>query len=356
MAITRVRVGDRSGRIIADIAPAVATVSWILDKPGRCNFTMARTDSKATADVLAVANRVYMEFDNGFPPWGGTIELPRSWGEGVIGITCYTLDYTFNFRITGKNRNYYYRSVGDIFSDLVTRAEAAQSLGVRIGNVWTGGGLHSPQYHYRDMYDIFTASLAKMEYCDFDFTPVVESGRILFEANFYERRGADKSTNIMLIEGPNANIANVTLEEQGPVYNRVTAIGSGSTWDDARQTATAMDSDSIEEIGLREKKEQYNSVLFDATLDRHAQTEIKLSSRGRKMVKLEVADALPARFADYDVGDIVKVVAPSLYFNGLSIPVRVTAREWDDVGRRCSLVVEEWRNVTPMLSGDTGDL
>ncbi len=356
MAIARVQVGDRSGRIIADIAPAVATASWILDKAGQCKFSMTRTDPKSTKDVLAIGNRVYVEFDNGFPAWGGTIDYPRSWGDGRIGVTCYTLEYTFNYRITSKNRNYYYRSVGNIFSDLVTRADAAQDLGVRIGSVWLGGGLHSPQYHYRDLYDIFTASLAKMEYCDFDFAPYIESGRILFNANFYERKGADKSVNILLIEGPNSNIANVTLEEQGPVWNRVTAIGSGSTWDDSRLTATATDPDSIEEIGLREKKEQFNSVLYDATLDRHAQTEIKLSSRGRKMIKLEVVDSLPARFADYDVGDIVRVIAPSLHFNGLDIPVRVVAREWNDAGGRCSLVVEEWRNVTPMLSGDTEDV
>jgi hypothetical protein len=65
MAITRIQVGDRSGRIIADIAPAVSIVSWILNKAGQCKFVMARTDSKATKDVLAVANRVYIEFDNG---------------------------------------------------------------------------------------------------------------------------------------------------------------------------------------------------------------------------------------------------------------------------------------------------
>lgn len=353
IGIARVRVGDRSGRIIADIAPAMRTVSWILDKPGRCNFVMARTDTQATADVLAIANRVYIEFDNGFPAWGGLIDYPRSWGDGTIGISAYTMEQAFSARITSKNRNYYNRSAGYIFQDLVTRANNAQDLGVRTGTIWMGGGLHSPSYHFRDLYDIFTASLAKMEYCDFDFIPYVESGRILFHANFYERRGADKSVNVVLIEGANSNIANVTLDEQGPVANRVTAIGSGSVWDDTRVTATATDPASIEEIGLREASNLYNSVIFDTTLQRHAETEIKLSSRGRKMVRLEVANALPARFADYDVGDIVRVVAPSLYFNGLNIPVRVMAREWDDVSRRCSLVVEEWRNVTPMLSGET---
>lgn len=354
IGITRIQVGDRIGRIIAEIQPAVSAINWILDKPGTCRFTMAKTDTKATADVLAVGNRVYVEFDNGFPVWGGTVELPRSWGDGQIGITCYTLDYYLSWRVTSKNRTYYYKPVGHIFQDLLTLANARQDMGLRIGSVWMGGGLHSPAYHYRDLYDVFANGLSKMEYCDFDFIPFVENGRIMFHANFYERRGADKSANIILIEGANSNIANVTLEEQGPVANRVTAIGSGSVWDDTRVTATATDPDSIEQIGMREKALTFGSSLIGATLERQAQTEIKLASRARRMIRLEVADALPARFADYDVGDIIRVVAPSLDFNGLNVPVRVVAREYDDVSRRCSLVVEEWRNVKPLLSGDAG--
>ena len=351
--IARIQVGDRSGRIIGQIEPAVKTISWIINKPGRFAFTMARTDPKATADILTIGNRVYVEFDNGFPAWGGTIELPRSWDGGEIGITCYTLDYTLSWRITSKNRAYYYRPVGNIFSELVTLANAAQNMGLRVGSVWMGGGEHSPRYHYRELYDLFAYSLAKMESCDFDFTPVVEDGRILFDANLYERRGADKSANIVLIEGPRSNIANVSLEEQGPVANRVVAIGSGSVWDDTRVTATATDPESIEDIGLREKSTLYSSVLFDTTLDRHAQYEIKLASRPRKMIRLEVADALPARFAGYSHGDIIRVIAPSMDFHGLNTRMRVMAREYDDVSGRCSLVVEEWRDVTPIMSGDT---
>ena len=72
----RCLVGDVSGRIIGELSPEIGPISWRLNEVGRAEFSVARTDDKATEDTLGFGNRIAFQFENGLPDWAGVIDPP----------------------------------------------------------------------------------------------------------------------------------------------------------------------------------------------------------------------------------------------------------------------------------------
>ena len=339
MSFARFIVGNKLGTTIAELSPDIGTVSWRLNKVGVVDFSIAVTDPKATEDNLKYGNRVLIEFSNGLPGWGGVIDPPRKWDGSNIVCRAYSGAYLFDYRITDKGRYFSGASAGTIFQSLIQETNAVEDTGVDIGNIYTGGSGHSPSYHYKNLLDIFQKSLTnRLSTSDFDFIPSESGGEIIFTARFYESKGIDR-TQLALTQG--ANLTRIKLIEQGPIINSWDVAGEGSNWGSDRLTAQEQNADSISLYGLRQGSKIYSDVSIQGTLDDHAENLLDDSENPYNIFELEVADKLPAKFADYDLGDTVSLVAPDYGFAGTKTTVRILDRSYDPSNGLCDLVVQE---------------
>lgn len=343
VGLTSVLLADRFGQPLTEIVADVGPVSWVLNGVGKSAVTLSMSDSKATERHLQIGNRVYMTFDNGLPPWGGVLDLPRSWQKFTVTVTAYGIERALEFRCTGKNDSFYERSAGHIFQELLRREEQQEPLGIRIGEVWMGGRPHWPRYHYKSLWYVLDYSLRRLERCDFRFIPYLDSeGRVRFRAEFYQVAGQDRSSNVAIVEGRNA-AAGLSLTEQGQVVNTHFAVAEGQTWGSERLVVAGRDTESVARYGLRETGKVYSGVSMPGTLEMHARNTLRTNSEPRRIFNFDVTNHAPGQFGDYDLGDTIRCVLPSFGFGGYDDEVRVMAREYDPATGRCTLVVEEPR-------------
>jgi len=250
--MTQVLIGDRFGRLIAEANPLIGPVSWRLNDIGKTTLTFSKNDSKVKARFLRSGNRVMIKFssDLGLPPWGGVMDLPIKWTEDAVEVSCYSIEYMLQFRITPKTRAFKAVPVSRIFRRLLLEANLEQEMGITIGRLWGGGRLHSPRYHYKSIWWVIKESLIKLEFCDVKFVPSVnDDGYIEFRAQMHEKLGDDKSASRALKEG--RNVSSAQLTEQGPITNQFSAVGSGSTWGTERKARVYQRLASSNKYGLR---------------------------------------------------------------------------------------------------------
>lgn len=339
MAFSRFLVGDKFGNILTELSPDIGQISWRLNKVGKVKFFMASTDPKAIKDYLKYGNRVLIEFENGLPNWGGIIDPPRAWDGSNIRCASYSALQIFKYRQTDKGRYFSNDPVGIIFQSLIQETNEIEDTGVKIGTIWTGGELHSPDYHFKDLLTIFQNSLTKrMSTSDFDFVPSISQDKIIFTANFYDSKGSDKS-QIALIDGE--NVSGMKLTEQGPIINWWDAAGEGTNWGTDRLTANVINSESLSLYGLRQNAKVYADVSVQSTLDNNAANLLDKSEWPYNVFEIEVQDVEPAGFADYDLGDIVSLTAPDYGFEGTDTTVRILGRGFKPDSGICNLLVQE---------------
>ncbi|HIP95654.1 MAG TPA: hypothetical protein EYH32_00380 [Anaerolineae bacterium] len=347
----RLLVGDRTGMVLGEIVTEIGPVSWRLNGIGVAEFAVARSAPAFREDWLRFGNRVLIEFDNGLPAWGGIIDFPREWNARGVKIKARGLGSLLKYRITAKTKYFNAVPVGRIFHDVLDDADKRQALGlVWDGPIWMGGGAHYPRYHFKSVWWVLTESIRKMENCDFRFVPLLRDGKIVFRPELHEVLGEDKRHKVALWEGD--NVTDVVMSEQGPVINYVVVPGSGTGWGDDRQVAYAKEEESKQLYGLREDCVLRAGVTQVTTLHRHAEWYIREMAYPHTRMTLHVTNTTPARFSDYDVGDIVRVVLPSYGFCGYDRACRVLAREFDPVTGRCAVVLEERFAPTPALLDD----
>lgn len=331
----RTLIADQFGVVRDELTIDLASVSWVLNGIGRVQFRIAASDAKATPENLQPSNRVLIQFANGLPDWGGVIDLPRVWDNGIMTVNAYSIEHLLQYRLTDRSTAFDGAPAGAILARVLQEMNATQPEGITLGQIWLGGQAHHPRYNYKNIWQIVD-SIHGMEKCDIVFRPVFSGGRITFIANLLERWGEDKSDRYALVEG--ANISSIRYEEQGPLCNAVVAAGAGTTWTD-RQVVRAEDNISIQRYGLRERLDVYADVTYTSTLEMHARNRLAQAYPLRRF-GLEVVDAEPARFSAYDVGDILLLQVSSAGW-GYSGKVRVVGREFRGDGR-CILAVDEW--------------
>jgi hypothetical protein len=339
MNYARLIVANQFGTVLDELQPDIDFASWRLNNIGQCKFTIAVNAPKATETNLRYGNRVVVEFENDLPDWGGVINTPRLWKDGKITITAYSGEYLFKYRTTDKGRYFTNQTIGQIYTALINEANTIFPTGVVTGSVYGAGTLHSPDYHFKSLLDIFRKSLTgRMSTFDFDVTPVIAAGKITFKANLYSSRGSDKSS-LALIEG--TNLAPAKLNEQGPIVNSWDLAGEGTGWGDERLTHNEQDVDSIGKYGFRESSRVYGDVSDPATLQQHGATHISNTKNPFNIFTLSALDVKPTKFAAYEHGDVVSLLAPSVGFGGTETTVRILAREISPQENECALVVQE---------------
>lgn len=334
-------IGDRFGRAIAEIIPEWGPISWRLNDVGLAPFALSAGDEKATELVLQYGNRVYLDFDNGLPPWGGVIDPTRGWTEdGKIAVSSFSGEYMLGWRRTPRTRAFVGMTAGEIFQALILEANELDDLGISLGNIWTGGEAYTLELHYADVLQVIRGELCgKLTTAEFAILPVLEHGRISFRAEFYERRGSDKP-NVVLLEGK--NLSGESLVEHGPIVNDWALAGAGSGWGEDRLTSEGgtsnVDTDSIGKYGLRQDAAVFGDIKIQSTLDAQAATLLAASKNPVKLASGYASNLAPALFADYDLGDRIRVILYSKGFGGTDTTHRVTTREFDPASGLCGLV------------------
>lgn len=339
MSLARILIGDLSGKLIAELTPDVGSVNWRISNIGTCKFSISRRDPKATEINLRFGNKVFIEFDNGLPDWGGVIDLPRTWSDEEIEISVYSGEQILGYRTTDKGRYFKGKTIGEIFSSLISDANDAWPFEISAGEIFMGGDTHSPAYHFKPLLEIMQKSLCeRISNFEFNVTPYLEGSTIKFSANLYESLGTDKP-GIALIQG--SNLTPVKLKEQGPIVNAWHLAGEGTSWGASRLISSVENVDSISKYGLREDSKIESGTKDQAALDSQAAVYLEASRNPHNLFTIAAIDREPALFSEYGVGDTISLLAPSVGFGGTNTKVRIIAREYQPDQAVCVLAVEE---------------
>jgi len=335
-------VADGSGRILAQLRPDIGRMSWRFNEVGQAAWSLARSDEKLREEYLRFGNQVLIQFDNGLRPWGGVIGGAYEWSGASVSFMAYSGEALLGRRLTARTRRFDGETVGAIALALLAEAEGVWPVGVRPGNVWMGGAAHYPEYHYKRLEDVVRDSLVENLSAEaFDVSAREERGYIVFELNLYERRGTAKG-NVALVE--NQNVTDRRFRVEDNIVNAWYMAGEGSDWGDtSRVYAEAVDEESVRLHGRREDFELRSGVIYQSTLDATIQRRLEATAYPTRVLALATTDDRPGRFRDYDVGDEVLCVLPSVDWNGLRGMYRVLGREFFPAQGVCDLVLQEAR-------------
>lgn len=337
-------IGDANGRVLAEIRPFIQSVAWRRSRPSKVQIDLARSDAGLVEAYLRFGNRLYLEFDNGLPPWGGVIDDPREWDFDRQIATASSAERLVYRRRTVRTVQFRGSTVGAIFGALIEQALAYYPAGfMRAGSVWGGGGEHSVTYHYHNLGRIFEESLVgRLSAYSWDVSPLLETRQtgtcIVFEANLY---GPGRDLVNYALEEP-ANVTAWRGRERGDITNDWVMVGDNvDGWGDERLTAVATDAASIAQYGLAQGFEVRQGVVEQSTLDETVVNRLAKTAWPRAELALETANRNPAKFADYRLHDTIPLTLVSYGYGGWSGRVRVLAREFHPDSGVCDLVIEE---------------
>lgn len=340
MTVIQATIFNQANNTLGEISPAWDSISWRLNGEGMAKFSMPYSDRMCRRDVLRTSNRLYIALDNGLPAWGGVIDLPETQDDKGVSETAYTGERILAWRETGKNDVFELAAPGSIFRSLIENANGTRNTGIEIGDIFTGGTQISRTFHLHELLTQFQ-KLASDSGMDFGVLPVYSAGRLSFRAHWYERRGRDLRGQVKLIEGNNVQSANRT--RQGNIANRILLAGGGPDWSEDRYVADESDAASVSEFDYREWGEVDVGITHSPTLDANAAEKLAQMAWPVNSISLNMLNADPSPFADYDVGDIVSaelfLKSSEWVYEG---NVRIIAREFTPGTGQCRLEIQEW--------------
>jgi len=334
---TRIQIFSNTGSRIGEI-DANVTRSWKLNDYGSGSFAMSLEDAKAVVDYLQFGNFVYMTNDK-LPDWGGMIDTPRTWGNGVITSSIYQAEYALKSENTGHRVDKFSGSPGGIFTEL-TRKKLGTTIPVLPGDIFGSGVDQKKVYNYGQIYQA-CKDLADESGHDWDLSPAIDAnGSLYFTANWYERKGVDRQYH--LYEDLNIRLSDRVLIEQGAIVNNVIGFGNGSAWT-SKPVSSSRDEESASKYG-------YRTIAVSLSVDSQSQTEEgtrnylaenKEPRRTFDLVALDVEDT----YSNIRIGDTLPIDFYTVGFTGgevgLSTRVRVLQMAFDDIQNQLRLVVDE---------------
>jgi len=343
-----ISIYDHDGYELAEIEASIE-VNWILNEYGNASFTLPVRDPKCTEVNLRYGNFVLVRFrdENNapvLPDWCGMIDTPREWLNQQVKISCYSAEYILTKR-TGTRDETVTGVAGALFQRCINRANEDADTLIRLGNVYGGGSERQLTFHYQQIYKAVTGDgtggLAQRAENDFEIVPdVQQSGRLQFLANWYERAGVDRLTQ--LIEG--YNIERTTVREQGRLTNDLVGYGDGATWPD-RPVYHAKDQELIGKYGLMKDSfsagaSEYGTVRVNTEQEIARRKQPTLSLR---LAALDVADT----YANIRLGDRLPLRLTTAGFAdangeiGLSTVVRIVGMKYNTDAHKLELTCEE---------------
>jgi hypothetical protein len=335
---------DKSGSSLGEFIDAeFKSALWRFGRTGTASYSFSPKGSKTSRSNLRPGNRALIKFADGLPDWGGILDWPIILGSGRdVEISFYEADHLLDWRVSGQNEVFSGTVTGAIISALMQTANATYATGIYMGDIYSGGTAHTRDYHYVPLLDAIRDLHNESGY-DYAVMPVLVNGKLVFDLYWYESRGTDRRDNLALIEG--VNVGEISVAEQGPIYNRIIVIGKGDDWSSSRPVKFAESTESRSYYGLRESPKFYLDIDDATTLQAIADALLAASEWPYvRMTLTGVTDDDPAPFSTYHIGDILILEALQTYGEfSYNIPVRILARERLADGT-CTLEVEEWRD------------
>jgi hypothetical protein len=335
---------DKTGVHLGEFVDAeFKSASWRLGQTGQALYAFSPQGAKVSRSNLRPGNRALIKFGDGLPNWGGVLDWPIALASGKdIDITFYEADRLLSWRVTGQNEVFSSTATGAIVSALIQNANAAYATGVYVGDIYSGGTAQSRDYHYIPLLEAIRSMQSESGY-DYAVVPVVANGKLVFDLYWYERRGTDRRDEILLAEGK--NIGEISVSEQGPVYNRIITIGKGDDWGTDRPVKFANDGDSQSRYGLRVSPRFYLDISDEMTLQAISDALLETAKEPYvRMTLYGVTNDEPAPFSTYHVGDIVTLQALQTYDEfSYDITARILSRQREADGT-CTLEIEQWRD------------
>lgn len=351
-----VLTADQDGYILAELPfPNAGNVAYRLNEVGKLSLSLPTSHPAITDDNIAIGNYIIIRFskDIGLPPWAGSIETPRKWTPGQVDLTCYSLEYTFKYLRTRQIRKFDAIAPGSMFATLAREVLNKRSLDVSIAYVWDGGLLYPFNYHFESLWSIWKQGVRKRIDANLFLTPYLKNNRIAWTLSVRPANVNDLTNAVALVEGN--NVSDPELEEQGAIFNRVIAVGGGTGWGADREIKVREDISAVGQYGLREQRSMYSSLSSPEALDGVADQELEHYSTPRRRLVMNVTNNKPGLFRDYQHGDVLRVIAPSLKTAGYAADVILQSREYNVLDGNCRAVTTEVREVdltTNVIEGD----
>lgn len=336
----RLIIGDRQGKLLAELSGTIQSVTWRLSQVGEAKVLVSRLDPKFVAENFLPGNRAIIKFDNGLPDFGGVMDMPYDWKTTTLEITIHSAEAALGFAATGQDKSFTSASLGTIAKELVVDGNLAYELGIGIGAIYGGGMNHTLEYHFKNVLQIIRDDLCgKLSTYDFDVLPSIDRGRINFTFNFYEHKGL-KAARAVLQSG--ANLTEDSLKEQGPIINHVLGAGDGQDWGPERPIAVVSDVDSVALYGRRGGAVVFTGLTSQSSVAEASLMAVRANKDPKRVATVSAINVGPYTFADYDVGDAVRVIMPKMGFQGFDEVLRLVGREYDPSTnpKVCRLVVQ----------------
>lgn len=343
MSFARVRIFNRQRREIAEIHNAdVKKVEWVLNGIGKASVEVPWSSPACTKDILSPNNFVLVQFDNGLPDWGGILDYPRTRKYGSVGIKAYSMEKLLNWRVTDYRHLFTDQTAGQIIGELLRFANQVSPTGIQPGNLYEGGPAFSWEKNLEPISKVLTA-LVDYTGHDFYVRPSYANQLLLFHFDWYQRMGKDRSGQVELRDGERGNVEIGKLDEQGPVWTRVHAVGKGNDFvDPDRPYAFSTNITSQGLYGLRELPVVLSDIEDQPTIEAVVAQMAVDKGTPRYGFTATAENAQPALFSAYGVGDIVKasffVDSSEWNYTG---NVRLIGRQWKN-SDQCELKLEDW--------------
>ncbi len=305
-----VYVGNQSGLVIGELAGALESVTWAVDGYGTAALILP-TDAPAYQHLLAYGNRVFIDFSNGLPPWGGVIDVPRETTLGQTRVQMYEATYLLGWDWTGP-QSYTaerQRPAGAVLADLVGRS----MLDIEVGALGDDAGEAVPVEF--DNESLLSAA-EKLRGLDARLhyrvrARPIRGQRIQFALEVFCGALSDDVGPALFIQGQ--NMVQWEVLEQGPIWNGVTVISQSDAAADGsgRFLYTTTAAASQLRYGLRRRPPQsLPDVDEDATPGRtqaRAQAILAATHTPRMRARGTLLNQEPGLYRSFGIGSRVAV-------------------------------------------------
>jgi hypothetical protein len=250
-------------------------------------------------------------------------------------------------RRLGKANGTYSGTAGEIYKQIIDRANAVQNLRIVEGDIWTDGPELIIPSRDDTLYDLLS-QLQEDTGNDWWLTPDIDAnGRLYFRANW--RKRVVHRTHHALIEGRNIESpSGAVMMVEDELVNDLAMVGEGANTT-AKPRFVARHDESIKEYGVWQGAEAVTAKNM-SQLRARAHDALEALAWPQRRFWLTALDIPlrddeptgPTTFRIIDLGDVDDLYLHSVGGEaGVQTTVRIAAREFSSRTGKCILVAEE---------------
>jgi hypothetical protein len=336
---SRLTIYDLDGARLAEITANV-TRTWKLGEAAGASWVLSNNDAKSVLGWMQFGRYALVEHDK-LPDWCGVIYPPRNWGYQEVQIEAKSGEYLLN-KFRGPAEFLTEGEAGAVFADLFRESFVQGACPMQLGEVWSGGKHYRKPSNYGRVYAELR-QIALDNQNDWDVTPSIASGRLVFNLNYYQKRGERR--NLVLEENKNLEIGGRRLVEQGDIRNNILGYDSTEgTWQN-RMTSEREDATSLEQYGYWADTITHTVGHIQSASDQVTQAALDKTKQPRRTIDLVVTH-VTNEFQNLALGDQLRVILTSVgYTNGgfgLDTWIRILGMQYDDVSNKVKITCDEY--------------